>query len=978
MDGNVMPVKRREVRKGRERRERRELSTRRRGDTEISAEKTKGIVFSAWSSASLRLCVKVFVPALLLLGALLWAQRAPSPDFLPNEVDRGAAGLSRWLHAIQTRASMLMITAHPDDEDGGMLAMETRGAGVRASLLTLTRGEGGQNAMSPDLYDALGIARTQELLAADRYYGVDQYWTPAIDFGFSKTREEATEKWGHVRLLGEVVRVIRMTRPLVVTAVFVGAPTDGHGQHQASGELAQEAYVAAGDPTRFPEQIKEGLQPWTPLKMYAHVPFFDPTPEGIYDYATDKYVPVRFYDYIQQEWSDKKPATNVEIQEGNYAPATGLTFLQIGRLGLGNQKSQNNGVALPAPAPFASAYHRYDSKVPTRDREETFFDGIDVSVAGIASGLPSPPDYLKSGLADLTRIAAEALRQYQPDRPQEIAPLLVEGLRSDRELIKLVNAHELPEKAKSNILFELRAKESQYERAVIEALGLSLQAAVMPDNPPQGRNVFGAAAPTFTMAIPGQSFNVQATLLNQGAEEIGINAVRVEASDGKSWKIKAAEELPKSIASRKQSTLKFSVVAPEDALLTRPYFTRLDEEQAYYDVVDPRYRNQSLPPYPLSAVVRASYRGVPLELSQVVQTLERIPALGVVAQPLLMGPAISVSVAPAAGAVPLGAKSFGFTCTVHSNVKGAAEGSVRLVLPEKWRSLPEAIQFAMTRDGEDRTITFEVFPLGLEPRGYEITGEAEYQGKRYREGYRLAGYPGLRPYPYYRPAVYRASAVDVKLPPELHTGYLPGTGDDIVQALGNLGQNVRVLSASDLMQGDLSGLDAIIVGVRAYAVRPELKSANHRLLEYVRGGGVEIVQYQLQDFDQNYGPYPFSLGANPQKVVDERSKVRLLKPEDAVWKWPNRITDADFGGWVEERGHGFMQTWDAKYESLVETADPDQDPQRGGLLLARYGKGLYVYDAFALYRQLPSGVPGAYRILANLVSMAKNPSLAAR
>ena len=216
--------------------------------------------------------------------------------------------------------------------------------------------------------------------------------------------------------------------------------------------------------------------------------------------------------------------------------------------------------------------------------------------------------------------------------------------------------------------------------------------------------------------------------------------------------------------------------------------------------------------------------------------------------------------------------------------------------------------------------------------------------------------------------------VDVKIADGLRIGYLPGTGDDVPQALENLGGGARTLAASDITQGNLSGYDAIILGTRAYAVRTELKSANARLLDYVKNGGVLIVQYNLQDFDQNYGPYPFSLGNNPQKVVDEGSKVRLLKPDDPVFTWPNRITEADFSGWVEERGHGFMQTWDSRYEPLVETNDPDQDPQRGGLLLARYGKGAYIYDAFALYRQLPSGVAGAYRILANLVSLGKNPN----
>jgi LmbE family N-acetylglucosaminyl deacetylase len=896
-------------------------------------------------------------------------------DALQADVDRGAGGLTRWLHALKTRASLLMVTAHPDDEDGGMLAYETRGAGARAILLTLNRGEGGQNAMSPDMYDALGLVRTQELLAADRYYGVDQYWTRAIDYGFSKTREEALEKWDHDKTLADVVRVIRMTRPLVITSVFVGAASDGHGNHQVAGQMAQEAFLAAGDPTKFPEQLAEGLRPWTPLKVYARVPFFAVTPQGMYDYAIDKYVPVRFFDYVHQKASGEKPATTLEIQEGNYAPASGLTYLQIGREGLGWQKSQNNGVAIPAPGPMASAYHRYDSRVPAAEHEESFFDGIDTSVNGIGSLVPNEPEYLKSGLDQIARIADQANNQYQPDRPQGIAPLLADGLRATRDLVGRVRAGNLPDAGKADVIFELRAKEDQFERALAESLGLSLQAAVMPEREPQGRNPFGGAAPTFTVAIPGQSFGVQVDLLNQSPDPITVESLWVEAADGKSWKIgRQGAEPEKNLAGRAQAQVKFAVAAPPDATLTRPYFTRKDEEQAYYDLVDPRYQNLSLAPYPLTATARISYRGAVLHLSQVVQTMQRVQTLGIVAQPLLLGPAISVAVSPAAGAVPIGAKSFTFSCTVHSNVKGPADGTLRLRLPAGWRSVPETARFSMARDGEDRPLTFEVHPDVVKPGESRITAVAEYRGKTYEEGYRLVGYAGLRPYPYYRPAVYRAVGVDVKTPPGLHIGYLPGTGDDVPTALENLGQPVRTLAANDVASGNLSGYDAIILGTRAYAVRPELKAANSRLLEYVKNGGILIVQYNLQDFDQNYGPYPFSLGSNPQKVVDEFSKVKLLKPEAPVLNWPNRISGTDFAGWVEERGHGFMQTWDSHYEALVETNDPEQDPQRGGLLLARYGKGAYIYDAFALYRQLPSGVPGAYRILANLVSLAKNPA----
>lgn len=908
------------------------------------------------------------LPLAILGLSLAWSQ-----DAMPVAVDRGAAGLTRWLHAIRTRASLMMITAHPDDEDGGVLAFETRGAGARGVLVTINRGEGGQNAMSSDMYDALGLVRTEELLAADRYYGVDQYWTRAIDYGFSKTREEALEKWDHDRVLSDIVRVIRMTRPLVITSVFVGSATDGHGNHQVAGQMAQEAFLAAGDPNQFPEQIQEGMRPWTPLKVYERVPTFAVTAQGMYDYAIDKYVPVRFYDYIRKTWSSEKPSTTLEIQEGDAAPAAGLTYLQIGREGLGFQKSQNNGVAIPPPGPLSSPYHRYDSRVPAAEHEESFFDGVDVSVEGLGSLLPNEPGWLKSGLADMARFANQAADEYRPDRPQSIAPALAQGLGAARSLIDRMRSENLAEPGKSDVLYELNAKQDQFEHALAEALGVSLQAAVTVEREGQRPSPFAQAGPTFSTAIPGQTFAVRADLVNQSPEALAVDSIALAASDGKAWQISGRGDIPKALPARGEAQARFSVTIPSDAALTRPYFTRPDETQPYYDLADARYRNLSFAPYPLEANVAITYRGVTLHLSEVVQTMQRVQTQGIVAQPLIVGPAISVAVAPSAGAVPVTAKSFEFSCTVHSNVKGAAKGTLRLKLPAGWRSEPEAADFAMDRDGEDQTIAFTVAPGRVDPGEHSITAVAEYQGRSYAEGYRLAGYSGLRPYPSYRPAVYRAVGVDVKIPDGLRIGYLPGTGDEVPQALENLGPGARTLAASDITQGNLSGYDAIILGTRAYAVRTELKSANARLLDYVKNGGVLIVQYNLQDFDQNYGPYPFSLGNNPQKVVDEGSKVVLLKPDSPVFTWPNRITAADFSGWVEERGHGFLQTWDPKYEALVETNDPDQDPQRGGLLLARFGKGAYIYDAFALYRQLPSGVAGAYRILANLVSLGKNP-----
>ncbi len=899
-----------------------------------------------------------------------------NPDSMPVDLNRGAAGLSRRLAALRTRASLLMIVAHPDDEDGGLLAYEARGQGTRAALMTLNRGEGGQNAMSMDLYDALGLVRTEELLTSDRYYGVEQYWGTVIDYGFSKTREEALEKWGYERVLSDVVRVVRMTRPLVITSVFIGAATDGHGNHQVSGQMAQEVYLAAADPKRFPEQLQEGLRPWKPLKVYARVPFFEPTKNGtIYDYATDKFVPVRFYDYVNKTWLDKTPATNVTVPEGKDAPAAGLTFGQIGREGWGYQKSQNGGGTIPQPSLYSSPYHRYGSRVETTEHENSFFDGIDISLSGIASLATGDTAFLKRGLAELSRLADDTCQKYQPDDPSTIAPGLAQGLNLTRALSKELMASNLPEPGKSDVAFELGVKEKQFEEALTLALGVSFDAVVAPEKEPTGPFArFGGASTTFTIAIPGQPFSVNTHLLNKSREPLMVEELNVAATDGKSWKITPEHSHEAKLEGGKDLNLKFAISAPDDATLTKPYFTRPNDEQPYYDLTDPTYRNLSAMPYPLYAAVRLVYRGTEIQIEKVVQTNHRVEGIGMMGEPMLMGPAISVTVSPAAGAVPLNATSFAFTCTLQSNVKGPAKGVLRLRLPEGWQSAPGEHPFSFAHDGDSDLVSFQVTPHGIKPQRYEIRAVAECQGKKYEEGYRLVGYPGLRPYPYYRPASYEAVGADVRVAPDLRVAFFPGTGDDVPRALEDLGVHVQILSVSDLETGNLDQYDAIILGVRAYAVRPEVRAANDRLLNYAKNGGVLIVQYNLQNFDRDYGPYPFTLGQNPQKVVDENSPVKLLRRDNPVFSWPNKISDADFQGWDEERGHGFMEKWDPRYEALLETHDPDQSPQLGGLLLAHYGKGIYIYDAFALYRQLPEGVPGAYRILANMVSLRRNPA----
>lgn len=880
---------------------------------------------------------------------------AVKPASIPIDIaaNRGAAALWQSLQKLHTRASIIMITAHPDDEDGAMLAYESRGQGARVALLTLNRGEGGANVMSSDYWDALGLVRTEELLAADRFYGVDQYWTRVCDYGFSKTMQEALEKWGKERVLGDVVRVVRMVRPLIITSVFVGGPSDGHGNHQVAGLMAKKVFEAAGDPAQFPDQIREGLLPWKPLKYYAHVPFFGPQAKQI--------------------------TRTVGIPVGEYNPFLGLSYLQTSREGLGYQKSQNGGGSIPRAGKMSADYHRFGSNVSAQDHETSFFDGIDVSLAGIASlAKENNRGFLMEALRQINGSVEEAMSAFSAAHPEKCAPFLAAGMRQTQALIQRVQESQLAPEEKHNVLHELNVKVAQFNDAILESLGITMRAVVEPDHPINPLFALFMGDPdTLRLAIPGQTFSVRVDVTDETPETVDISHVYLHSPDKSNdgwWNITTKREASASIASGESVQAQFTVTASESLQDTRPYFSRPSIEQPYYDIQNPRYLTLPTVPYPLDAWAEIKYRDVIVKLGQVVQTAQRLNGLGVVYEPLAVAPPISVQITPRAGIVPLGSKSFEVSATVHSNVKGPANGFVELQLPAGWRSEPSSQTFSTAKDGEDRSLTFRVLPENLSQKQYEITVVGKFGTKEYREGYQVTGYAGLRPYFLYNPATYKTSGVDVKIAPDLKIGYITGSGDDVPASLQNLGVNVSFISPADLANADLSSFDVILLGVRTYAARPDLITYNQRLLDYVQKGGVVVVQYNTPEYDRNFGPFPYHMGENPEEVTDENSEVKILNPGNPVFTWPNKITEADFRDWIEERGSKFMTSWDPHYEALLETHDPSQAPQKGGFLYAKYGKGIYIYNAYAFYRELPEGVPGAYRLTANMLSLSKNPN----
>ncbi|HEX3438022.1 MAG TPA: PIG-L family deacetylase [Pseudacidobacterium sp.] len=914
-----------------------------------------------------------------------WAtQIAATPEAQTLPEDRGADGLWQTLRKLHTWASVMMIVAHPDDEDGGMLTLESRGAGARVAMLTLTRGEGGQNAMSEESYDALGLIRTNELLRADQFSGTEQYWARVADYGFSKTIDEAFEQWGHDRVLYDVVRAVRLNRPLVITSVFTGNVTDGHGHHQVSGEMAQEIFRAAGDPNVFPDQLAEGLRPWSPLKVYARVPGFSISGEGpnkqMFDYATGKSSPLHLRDYVNQQWMSDVPATNVEIPEGTFDPVLGRSYVQMAREGWSEQKSQNGGGNPPLPGPFNVAYHRYGSRVETKDQESSFFDGIDVSLVGIASLATGDTQFLKDGLREIDRHVTRALYAYIPSDPSKILPDLHDGYLKTKQLIDAVNASSLSADDKASVNHELQIKLTQFNTALAQALGLQVNALVTPRLASDRNPFFGSAAEmTFLHATPDMDFNVRLHVTSvepwTPGGKLRLAKTWLVTPEGEHWPVERAGG-PVAVSAADADVL-FKVHVPRNAALTHPYFSRPSIEQPYYNIDDKRWLNRSFAPYPVEGWAEFDYDDVPVRVGQVVQTVHWMHGPGAVYQPLAVLPQISVKIGAGAGVVPLGEKSFPLNVMLANEQQEPADGELRLELPEGWTAEPATTKFHLPVN-DPTTVTFTVHPAALTDASYTIKAVARSGNYEFSEGVDQVGYPGLRPYYYYRPATYRARGVDAKVAPGLKVGYIMGTGDEVPQALEQIGVHPHLLTSDEILRGDLSQYDAIVLGIRTYAARSELAMATRRLLDYAQNGGTVIVQYNSPEYDHNFGPYPYTLGRSPEKVVDEKSKVTILDPNHPLMTWPNRITESDFDGWVEERGHDFMQSWDPHYTALTETHDPGQDPQKGGLLYARYGRGAYVYVAYALYRQMTEAVPGAYRIFANLISIGKNSDAAGK
>jgi len=893
------------------------------------------------------------VVACAWLALLPASAQVPSPwvDTKPLAVDTGVVGLKLTLRRLHTTARLMHTTAHPDDEDGGMLTLESRGRGVTTLQLTLNRGEGGQNKVGSNLLDELGILRTLELLGADRYYGVEQRFTRVADFGFSKTPEETFEKWGgHDVALGDIVRIIRTFRPDVICTRFQGASRDGHGNHQASGILTREAFHAAADPTRFPEQLREGLQPWQAKKLYM--------------------------DNVRQneEW-------NVELNTSQDDSLLGESYVKFAWKGLQHQLSQGAGGWTLSEGRRTSYYKLIDSALPgtpvSTTHEKDFFDGIDTSLPALASRLGSDNSkvpWLRPQLAQMANLVEEASAAAEK-KPEAAGKPLLRGLELTRALVAKVEVSSLPATARADLLVDLHTKDQQFEQAANLAYSLGLGVGPgTPDGRPMAEEFETANGKLLAAVITaGKSFLLLAKFHNGSAVPIDIKQFVLDVPVG--WRYELfMDKLPARIAPGEGCALTFRVTPPANAQPTKAYFHRGDPEtDSIYQIDQPEYQTLPLPPPPVAARVVYAIDGQEGVISAVARTPIHDTHGEAWSMPLAVVPAISVQVAPTTQIIPAGADPSAQLDVVLRANSERVKATVQLQTPKGWKVEPPTSMVEFAKSGE-RTSPLKVSPDGAAEGRYLVRAVADSEGRGFDQGYSIVTRPDIGGFFYYQPAVQRAAVVDVKVPTGLKVGYIMGVGDDIPTVLRQLGLDVALLTPDDVEHGNLQRFGTIVLGIRAYDTRDDLKKNNQRLLDYVRDGGTLMVQYNTEPANfnpKNFTPYPAQLSR--ARVTIEQSPITILDPKNPVFHYPNVIADNDFAGWVQERGLYFMDQWDDHYTPLLACNDPGEPPQKGGLLVAPYGKGNYIYNAYAFFRQLPFGVPGAIRLYVNLLSVGHEP-----
>jgi LmbE family N-acetylglucosaminyl deacetylase len=822
--------------------------------------------------------------AILSLAAAGFSQSVPGAEIL------------RQLRGFYEMGSVLYIAAHPDDENTELITYFARGRNYRTAYLSLTRGDGGQNVLGPEFGSEIGVIRTQELLAARQIDGGRQFFSRAVDFGFSKDFRETLRIWDRQQVLSDMVRVIRQFRPDVLITRFSPIPGRTHGHHTASTVLAMEAFKLAGDPKAFPEQ---GLEPWQPKRIVWN--------ESIY----------------QQD--DISGAEQVRIDVGGDDLVTGEPFRVIAGRSRSMHKTQGfaNFAILAKPGPRFETFQLLDGGPMKND----VLDGVDNTWSRVSGG------------AEIGKLTEEIIAQFDSQNPSASVPAL---LKLREELASLP--------VKDPVVTE---KRGQLDRILQACLGLEVQTTI------SGAEV-----------MPGELMKLHHSVVIHSGTPIrwvGVHypAIKSQIDQGKVPSVPAAQNI--ELLPNQPRALDATPTLPASTPLSQPYWLREEGSPGMFRVDDPSLigRPENRCPFPVEYVfeVRDQTLVIPDEPvqittnsgnSEVHRRIEVIPpvSLDFPSDIALFAPGTSHPVEVAITA-----------SRTDSN------GTLKLEAPQGWDVSPSEQSFHLKTIGERAHFTFTL-KAPQKSETVKIIADAEIEKAHYRTGRIEINYSHIPPI--LLQPVAGLKAISLELKTLGHTvGYLPGAGDSVSQNLEQMGYVVRMLDDTKLTPEDLQGLDAVVIGVRAFNVRNNIASDLPALFHYVENGGTIVAQYNRPDGLKTNEFAPFALHLSGDRVTDETAVPTFLAPDNPVLNKPNKISTADFDGWVQERGIYFPNQWDDHFTPVLAFNDPGESPLKGGLLVAPYGKGYFVYTGLVFFRELPAGVPGAFRLFANLISLGK-------
>jgi len=819
--------------------------------------------------------ISIVLVACLIQAIGVWAQ--PSPVM-------NAADIKLRLRKLDTLGSVLYIAAHPDDENTRLLGYLAKEKLYRTGYLSLTRGDGGQNLVGDEQGELLGLIRTQELLAARRIDGAEQFFTRALDFGFSKNPAETFTIWDKDKILGDVVWMIRKFQPDVIVCRFPPDSRAGHGHHTASAMLAAEAYEAAGDPKRYPEQLKQ-LQPWKAKRLLWNTFNFG----GLNTTSSDQF----------------------KMDVGAYNYLLGKGYGEIAAESRSQHKSQGFGVAAAR-----GSSNEFFSTVKGETPKYSLLDGINSSWERVQGGKA------------IGELVDKAIAGYNMDDPSASVPALL-------AIRKAITA--LPEG------YWRTQKLQETETLILACAGIWMEAY--------------SASET---VIPGQPLKGSVQFICNSHIPVQVQQLSFAGKD-------ISSEI-KPVQFNQLNTIAETVTVPVETPASQPYWLRKPHPIGIYTIEDPLLVGYPENRPALEAVAKLSINGEALTVTRKLQYKYTDAVKGELYEPLVIAPPVvanlnsSVYIFTEATAQPVGVKL--------TAMGDPGTGTVSLQLPAGFKSAETAVPYTLTGKGDEQTIIFHVSPsqkIAGANRTDTMRVVIHCNGKDYTQGLRRINYDHIPDITLFPDAASRLVTVDLKHNGR-RIGYIAGAGDMVAASLRQVGYEVTQLDEKEIMSGDLSQYGAIITGVRVYNINPRIKYLQPRLMEYVKNGGTMLVQYNVNGplMTTDLGPYPFSLSRD--RVTDENAEVTLLHPDDEVLNYPNKITQQDFEGWVQERGLYFTQSADPAYRRVLTIHDKGEQGLDGSTLVANYGKGRYVYTSLAFFRELPAGVPGAYRLFVNLIS----------